>query len=99
MTSQREIQKMLLAELGLSALPQKDQEALLIKMTEVLLKRIFLETMEKLSDEDKEVYGKLLDENSDPEKVGAFLGEKISDYDGMVRKVIEDFKTEMKQVE
>jgi hypothetical protein len=51
---QAQIQKALIDELGLSELPQDKQEELLIKMTEVLLKRIFVETMEKLSDEDRE---------------------------------------------
>ena len=98
-TQQTQIQKELIEELGLSSLPQDKQEELLIKMTEVLLKRIFVETMEKLNDADRETYGKMIDENSDAQTVGDFLKEKIVGYDEMVQKVIVSFKEEMKQVE
>ena len=98
-TQQLKVQQELVEELGLSSLPQDKQEELLIKMTEVLLKRIFVETMEKLSDTDRETYEKMVDENTDPEKIGAFLKEKVYDYDGMVEKIILDFKEEMKKVE
>ena len=97
--TQAQIQQELIEELGLSSLPQDKQEELLIKMTEVLLKRIFVETMGKLNDADRETYGKMIDENSDPDTVGNFLKEKIVGYDEMVQKVIMSFKEEMKQVE
>jgi hypothetical protein len=99
MDNQAEIQKQLIEELGLSSLPKDKQEELLIKMTEVLLKRIFVETMEKLSEADREMYEKMVDEKSDPEKIGEFLKENVYNYDEMVQKVIIDFKEEMKKVE
>ncbi|MEI7425547.1 MAG: DUF5663 domain-containing protein [Candidatus Moraniibacteriota bacterium] len=97
--TQTQIQKELLEELGLTSLPQDKQEEILIKMTEVLLKRIFVETMGKLSDTDRETYEKMVDEKSDPEKIGEFLKENVYNYDEMVQKVIIDFKEEMKKVE
>lgn len=96
---QEQMQKELIEELGLSSLPKDKQEELLIRMTEVLLKRIFVETMEKLNDTDRETYEKMIDENMDPEKIGAFLKEKVYNYDEMVQKIIVDFKEEMKKVE
>lgn len=93
--TQEKIQKELLEELGLENLPQEKQEELLIKMTEVLLKRIFMETMEKLSDADRDAYEKM--ENVEPEKISEFLKEKIANYDEMVQKIIVDFKEDMKK--
>lgn len=98
-TDQAQLQKELIEELGLSNLPQDKQEELLIKMTEVLLKRIFVETMERLNETDREEYGKMLDENTDPEKVGEFLKKKVANYDQLVEKIVVDFKEEMKKVE
>ncbi|MFZ2188322.1 MAG: DUF5663 domain-containing protein [Candidatus Moraniibacteriota bacterium] len=99
MVDQDQLQKELMEELGLSNLPLDKQNEILIKMTEVLLKRIFVETMERLSEADREMYEKMVDEKSEPEKIGEFLKEKVLNYDEMVQKIIADFKEEMKKVE
>jgi hypothetical protein len=94
---QNQIQKTLMEELGLTNLPQDKQEELVIKMTEVLLKRIFLETMEKLDDAGKDEYQKLVEgETATPEQMEEFLKSKIKNYDEMVQKVVDEFKSEMK---
>lgn len=79
----------------MGSLPEKDQEELLVKMTEVVLKRIFVETMEKLTEADQETYAKMIDEKAAPEELEKFLMEKIPDYDAMVKKVVDDFREEM----
>ena len=87
----------LVKELGIDTLSEEQQNELIVNMTEVLLKRIFLETMEKLGEKGREEYEKLTEgENVDPEKVEAFFKEKISGYDAMVQAIIEEFKAEMK---
>ncbi|MDQ1284177.1 MAG: hypothetical protein QG620_525 [Patescibacteria group bacterium] len=95
MDTQTQLQNTLIEELGLASLPPEKQEELLVKMTEVVLKRIFVETMEKLPEADQEEYSKLIDANAAPEEVEKFLTEKIPNYDEMVKKVVEDFKGEM----
>lgn len=97
MDQQQQIQKTLLDELGLSDLPQDKKEQLLIKMTEVVLKRIFLETMEKLDDEGREEYEKLIESGATPEQVEEFLNAKIQNYDSLVQQVVEEFREEMKK--
>ena len=64
-------------------------------MTEVLLKRIFTQTMERLTEPDQETYAKMIDEKASPDDLEKFLREKISDYDAILEKVIADFKAEM----
>lgn len=94
---QNQIQKTLMEELGLNGLSQDKQEELVIKMTEVLLKRIFLETMEKLDDSGKNEYQKLVESgNAVPEQMEEFLKSKIQNYDALVQKIVDDFKEEMK---
>jgi hypothetical protein len=99
MADKTKVQQTIIDELGLSELPQEKQEQLLIKMTEVVLNRIFNETMERLTDQDQAAYEQMLDKNATAEEMEAFLREKITDYDQMVIKIIDDFKGEMKRVE
>jgi uncharacterized protein YaaW (UPF0174 family) len=94
---QADIKKSLLDELGLSGIPKEKQEQLVIKMTEVLLKRIFIETLEKLDDKSQEEYAEMVKNNPTPEELEKFLSIHISDYDEMVNKIIENFKEEMKK--
>jgi hypothetical protein len=96
MANQNDIQKTLIDELGLADLPQEKQEQLLIKMTEVVLKRIFVETMEKLTEQDQDAYSKLIEDSASPEEIEKFLTEKIAGYDEMVKKIVEEFKEEIK---
>ncbi len=92
------LQKSIIEELGLENLPKEKQEEILVKMTEVLLKKIYLETFEKLAEADREELAKMLDtEGAEPEKVEMFLRGKIEDYDGFVKKIVEDFTAEMKK--
>jgi len=91
------IQQTFLDELGLGDLPQEKQEAILVKMTEVILKRIFLETVEKLSDTDKEDYAQMIESQSEPDQIENFLKEKIPNYEEMVKEIVENFKKEMKE--
>ena len=96
MTNQKQIQQTILDELGLADLPEDKKNQLLVKMTETILKRIFLETMEKLTENQQKEYEELIDGNADPEKLESFLKENIENYEEMVNKIISDFKNEMK---
>lgn len=95
MTNQSQIQQQLADELGISKFPQDKQEELLIKMTEVLLKRIFLETMDKLNDQAKVEYEQLVEKGATAEQVEEFLTTNIPNYEGMIQEVISTFKEEM----
>jgi hypothetical protein len=99
MLQQGQLQKDLIEELGLTDFSQDKQEQLLIKVTESVLKRIFLETMYRLSEAEQASYDKMIDGNASPEEVEKFLREKIADYDNIIKKTIRDFKQEMKDLE
>lgn len=91
-----QIQDGLMKELGLDKLPQDKQDALVIKMTEVVLKRMFVETMEKLNAADQEKLGEMMESKAAPEDIEKFLQEKIPNYDEILQGVITGFKEEMK---
>jgi hypothetical protein len=97
---QSEAFSQLVSDLGIDSLPKDKQSELVIKMTEVLLKRIFLETMENLGEQGREDYEKLtVGDQATPEQVEAFFKEHINNYDEMVQKIITDFKAEMMKTE
>jgi len=85
----------LVKDLGIDNLPQDKQQELIIKMTEVLLKRIFLETMEKLGEQGRQEYEKMSEGEIEPEQVAEFFKEKIRNYDEMVENIVTEFRAEM----
>jgi hypothetical protein len=97
MTNQQTIQQTIIDELGMSDLPQEKQEKLLSQMTEAVLQRIFIETMQRLNTIDQEEYAKMVENKSTPDEIEAYLRGKIADYDGMIEGVVNDFKEEMKK--
>ena len=90
------IRQTIMQELGLENLPQEKQEELLVKMGEVIFKKIFLATVEKLDDEGKNRFEKMMEEGNSPEEIESFLSEKIDNYDEILDKIIQDLKKDMK---
>jgi hypothetical protein len=86
---------MIIEELGLGELPQEKQEELLVKIGEVVMKRVYLNTMERLERADQDRLIDIMDKN--PDQVETFLTAKIPDYEEFVKKIVEDFKREMKE--
>lgn len=89
------LQKTIIEELGLGELPKEKQEELLVKIGKVVMKRIYLETMERLEKEDQEKLVDLMEKN--PDGVEEFLTEKIPNYEEFVKKTVDDFKGELKE--
>lgn len=86
----------LVTEFGLNVLSQEKQDELVLGMTEVLMKRIFVETMEKLGDAGIVEYEKFLEQKPDEMQIEAFLQEKIPGYANLIGDVVKNFKAEMK---
>jgi len=86
----------IITELGLSDLPRTTQLKLLTQMTESVLKRITVEVLEKLSEEDRKEFEKI-QEKGDTEAMDKFLKEKIANYEEIVEGIVADFKEEMKK--
>ncbi|MFZ2299870.1 MAG: DUF5663 domain-containing protein [Candidatus Moraniibacteriota bacterium] len=92
---QEALKQELIATFHLEGIPEDKQEALLSKMGEALLKRIFLETMEKIGDAGVAEYEGLLDRGAKQEEIETFLESKIPGYNVFVRGVVTKFKEEM----
>ena len=90
--------KDLATELGISDLAPEKQDELLGNISEALMKRIYFETLEKLSDKAVDDYEKLIEKNATVEEMSVFLEAEIPRYEAFVQGVIERFKVEMKKV-
>lgn len=93
--NQDQIFENLMKDLGLEDLPEDKQAELVVKMTEVILKRMFVETMDRLDPADQDAYSEMLDKGAIPEEIEQFLRSKIEDYDQLLEKIVVDFKKEM----
>lgn len=92
---QEALKKELIEAFHLEEVPADKQEELLSKIGEALLKRIFLETMEKMGDENVKEYEALLDKEAKQEELEAFFESKIPGYNIFVRDVVTKFKQEL----
>ncbi len=95
MQNNNELRVQLISDLGLENLPMEKQEALLMRMMEVVLKRIFVETMAKLNEREKEEYTAMIEKNMTPEEVESYVREKIPKYEEMVLEITKQFREEM----
>ncbi|MBI2439134.1 MAG: hypothetical protein HYV45_00800 [Candidatus Moranbacteria bacterium] len=95
--NEKTLEKDLIATFHLEELPKEKQQALLARIGEALLRRVFLETMEKLDTEDVVLYERLVKENASQEQMETFLENKIPGYNVFVRGVVAKFTEEMKR--
>lgn len=93
--TQDNVRAQLIYDLGLSDIPVEKQEELLVKMMEVVLKRIFVETMARLNDADKEMYMSMIEKNMTPEEVEAYVQDKIPRYNELVAEITRQLRDEM----
>lgn len=86
----------LMQELGLDALPEEKKISLLSAMTESVLKRITVEVLSRLSDEDQAQLLAFQQNPPTPDVIETFLKTKIPDYETIQETVVREFKDEMK---
>ncbi len=89
------MKKNIIKNLNLEDLPKEKQEKIMMKLQEIIAIKLTGKVIKKLSDEDKEKYSKLLDQD-DPKEMKEFLTEKIDNYEKLAaetsREVLEEFK-------
>jgi len=84
-------------ELGFGAVSDEKKVELIAQMGEVLIKRIMLETFDRLGDAGVDEYEKLMGDGADEAGLKVFLDERIPGYDMVVEKIVVNFKEEMKK--
>jgi vacuolar-type H+-ATPase subunit C/Vma6 len=91
------LQQTIVDELGLGDLPEERKAQILVDLLELVLKRLYMETMDRLTKEEQQELMNMLEEKADQENVEAFLRGKVSDYDEFVKKVVSELKDELKE--
>lgn len=85
------------AELGLGSLPEEKQLELIGQMGEVLMKRIMVETFDRLGEAGVDEFERLVDSGANEATIEAYFRKKIFAYDNMVEGIVWNFKEEMKR--
>lgn len=91
-----DLQKQIAATLGITDLSDQKQKEIIEKATEVLLQKIFLDTIDKLSEEDTITYDELLEKKTDPAEIEKFLDDKIPNRTDIILETIDTFINNMK---
>ncbi len=87
----------ILNELGLDKLPEDKRDDVLAKIGELLLKKIFVETIDKLDNKNAEEFRFMLESEASAEDIESFLNTKIDNYNAVVEKIVEDLKKELRE--
>ena len=90
------VQKEIATKIGIVDEPTEAQQALITKMNETLLQKVFVLTMQKLSKDDQEILmQKIEDEDTSEDDINTFLSDAIKGYDAFVEETVEVFFAEM----
>ncbi len=91
------IQMMIATEFGFEDVGDENQKQLIEKMTESVIKRVLVDAYTKLSESDRKNFEEMMEniENIEPDSIEEFLREKLTDYDEVVNKAVEDLKKNM----
>ncbi len=89
------IENDLISLLGLQNLPPEEQEALVAKMSDVVMERVTLRILDALSPDDKKVFDELIAKNTAPENVEKFLQEKVKNLEEIRTAEILRFKQDL----
>lgn len=93
--NESELRQELVDFFGLGSMLPVDQDAVLDKLMEALIKAIFVQTFERLGEQGVEEYDKILERATKPEEVAQFLESRIPGYNIFVKEIVADFKHSM----
>lgn len=82
--------------LGLGQLAQEKQDEIMARIGGIILKKIFVETVEKLDESDRSEFERMLEEGADADSMEQFLSAKIENYDTLIVKIADDLKEELR---
>ncbi len=84
--------------LGIDSLPPEKQREAIERLGAIVYQEVMLRVLDILSEEDKDAFEKLIDENPDPEAMFGFLVEKIPNIDQIVGEEAEKIRNEATEI-
>ncbi|MFA6183577.1 MAG: hypothetical protein WC682_00570 [Parcubacteria group bacterium] len=94
--NQDKIKKDIMLDLGMDKLPEDKQDEILAKIGEIILKKIFIETIDRLDEGDANEFKKMLEDGSDSDSIEKFLSARIENYDVIIEKIVAEVKSDIK---
>lgn len=92
------LQKNIMEELGFENLPEDKKEEISLRVSKIIYQNIMIRVVETLSEEQRDEFNKLLDEDikegEESDKILEFLRSKIENFDDIVAEEVVRFKKE-----
>ncbi len=87
-----EIRQELIAHFHLEQMTPEDQDKILDKMLEAILKTILVKTFDRLGESGMVEYERVMERAHSEDEIAAFLESKIPGYTIFVREIVTEFK-------
>lgn len=94
--NQDKIKSDIMKDLGFDKLAEDKQDEILAKIGEIILKKIFIETIDKLEPQDADKFREMLQKGGSAEEIEEFLNAKIENYGIIIEKIVEEVKEDIK---
>lgn len=88
----------LISALNLSNYPQEEQERIILELSDTLFRGTLVRLIERMDDATRTDLNTLMEGDVDSEKVVAFLKERVSGADEVVREVLHEITNNMTQL-
>ena len=80
--------------LGIDKLPVEQQKEAMERLGGIVYQEVMLRVLDLMTDEDKDAFEKLMEENPDPEVMFTYLASKVPNIDTMIVEEAESLKKE-----
>lgn len=92
------INKTIIARLGIDTLPLEHRKEAFEKVGSLVYEEIMIGALRDMTDEDKDVVGKLVDSQAEPEAIFSLLSEKVPTLEAIVSESIEIVRPECAEI-
>lgn len=92
------INKNIIEILGINSLPVEQQKEAMEKLGAIVYQEVMLRVLDIMSEEDKDLFEKLIEANPDPEAMFVFLAEKVPNIDQIVIEEAQSLKEESAEI-
>ena len=93
-----DINKNIVLTLGINTLPVEQQKEAMERLGAIVYQEVMLRVLDILTEEDKDAFEKLIEENPDPEILFGFLSDKVPNLDEIVKEEAEKLREESKDI-
>jgi len=92
------INKNVVEILGINTLPVEQQKEAMERLGAIVYQEVMLRVLDIMSEEDKDLFEKLIEKNPDPEAMFTFLAEKVPNIDQIVNEEAQSLREESAEI-